>query len=411
MLNMMSSSTFPPIEKSPSCLKNEEEKREQDTILVVDDMPANLGVLSDFLRSHEFKVLIAKDGQAAVKKAEKAHPDLILLDIMMPIMDGFEACRILKSQATTKDIPVIFMTALADSVDKVKGFELGAADYITKPIQQEEVLARINNHISLRKLRCELEVRNMQLEKRNMEHQEARHIAEAANHAKNAFLATMSHELRTPLNAIIGYTDMLREDAQDSGMNDIVPDLNKITHAGKQLLDLIGDVLDIAKIESGKMETHLHAFSITQTLKEVETLFRPMLFQHKNQLQIKTSEHLGSMYSDEKKIRQMILNLLCNAAKFTKEGEIQLNVKHDEQQHLLLIEVRDTGIGIPPEKVNTIFQPFTQVDTSYSRQYDGSGLGLAICEHYCRLLGGCITVESHVNSGSVFSIQLPLSPN
>lgn len=407
---LVSSVANKPLAHTPSCAKSFSEQQKQNVILIVDDMPANLGVLSNFLHSHNFKVLIAKNGEAAVKKADRAQPDIILLDVMMPIMDGFEACQVLKSQESTKDIPVIFMTALADTVDKVKGFELGAADYITKPIQQEEVLARINSHLNLRKLQLELEARNVELEKRNMEQREARRIAEAANHAKSAFLATMSHELRTPLNAILGYTDMLREDAVDMGLDKIVPDLNKIGTAGEQLLRLINDVLDIARIESGKMAIRLTVFSVTNVLREVETLFRPMLAIHKNHLLVDIAPHLDMIQSDENKLRQIVLNLLCNAAKFTLEGQITLKAIHDLSEQALLIEVHDTGIGIPAEKINTIFQPFTQVDSSYTREYGGSGLGLAICEHYCHLLGGCITVESHVNRGSVFRVQLPMLP-
>lgn len=377
------------------------------TVLVVDDMPANLGVLSDFLRDRNFKVLIAKDGKSAIRKAEKAQPDIILLDIMMPVMDGFEACRILKSQESTQEIPIIFMTALADTVDKVKGFDLGAADYITKPIQQEEVLARITNHIHLRKLQCELEARNVELEKRSLESQEARRIAEASNRAKSAFLATMSHELRTPLNAILGYTDMLFEDAREFGLDNLSSDLDRVRTAGKQLLHLINDVLDIARIESGKMELRQESFSIQDMLTQTETMFRPLLALHKNRLVKHVEENIGAMEGDEIKTRQIVLNLLSNAAKFTREGEITLTVRREDEH--LLVEVRDTGIGIPQDQLDQIFRPFTQVDNSHTRQHDGSGLGLAICEHYCQLLGGEITAESELGRGSMFRVRLPLA--
>lgn len=376
----------------------------KDTLLIVDDVPANVSVLYDFLSNEGFKVLVAKDGQSAIKRAEYAHPDLILLDVMMPGMDGFETCKVLKSKEVTKEIPIIFMTALADTVDKVKGFHLGAADYITKPVQHEEVLARVTNHLNFRKLQRQLEEHTKELEKRNIEHKQARQTAEIANRAKSTFLANMSHELRTPLNAIIGYSDLLQEEASDMGYDELIPDLDKIQTSAKQLLAIVSDVLDLAKIEAEKTELKVNNFSIAQLIKEVVTVIEPIL-KPENTLKVECPDDIGTMTIDMAKVQQILFNLLSNANKFTRQGDIILSVWREE--NMIAFQVADTGIGIAEDELPFIFKPFTQVDNSSTRQYSGTGLGLTLCESYCRLMNGEIEVESELDKGSRFTFRLP----
>jgi signal transduction histidine kinase len=380
-----------------------DEKPQKDTLLIVDDIPANVSVLYKFLSQEGFKVLVAQDGKSAIQRAEYGNPDLILLDVMMPGMDGFEACRILKSQETTREIPIIFMTALADTVDKVKGFSLGASDYITKPFQHEEVLARVTNHLNFRKLQRQLQARTWELERRDKESTQARQVAEMANRAKSVFLANMSHELRTPLNAIIGYSDLLQDEAQDMGYSDIVPDLAKIQISAKQLLSIVSDVLDIAKIEAEKIGLKVSQFGIKQLLEDIQTVFQPILVNN-NTLRINCPVEI-ELSQDYNKLQQILLNLLSNANKFTKKGEILLSVHRTETR--AVFAVADTGIGIPLDQLVNIFKPFTQADNSFTREYGGTGLGLTICEHYCKMMGGEISVVSEVGKGSVFSVSLP----
>ncbi len=377
----------------------------QGTVLVVDDVPANVKVLLDFLSGHGFKVFTAKDGQSAIKKAEYSKPDLILLDVMMPVMDGFEACKVLKSQESTKYIPVIFMTALADSVDKVKGFDLGAADYITKPFEQEEVVARVANHIKIRNLQKQLQARTIELEALYLEQKQARYAAESANRAKSVFLAKMSHELRTPLNAIIGYNELAQEDAFDMGFREILPDLAHIQIAARKLLSLINDVLDLAKIEAEKMELELEVIDVGKLIEDTTILAQPTIDKNINQLIVNCPEDIGTLNTDSKKLQQILLNLLSNSAKFTQKGTVILTVKRFPD--LISFEISDTGIGIEAEKMAEIFQPFAQADNSSTRQYDGSGLGLAICQRICQLLHGSIEVRSEVGTGSFFTINVP----
>ncbi|WP_353572288.1 hybrid sensor histidine kinase/response regulator [Candidatus Albibeggiatoa sp. nov. BB20] len=374
------------------------------TILVVDDVPANVKVLMDFLTANGFKVLTAKDGQAAIKRAEYAKPDLILLDVMMPVMDGYEACKVLKSQESTLDIPIVFMTALADTTDKVKGFELGASDYITKPFQQEEVLARVNNHLKIVTLQKQLQLRNTELESLYLEQKQARQAAEAASKAKDTFLANMSHELRTPLNAIIGYGEIIHEDAFELGFRDILLDLDNIQLAAKQLLDLINDVLDLAKIEAEKMELQIEEIEICELIKNVVILIQPIIKKNNNELFVACPEGLGIIQTDRKRIQQILLNLLGNAAKFTNDGHVHLIARREDDK--LFFDVKDTGIGIEQEKIETIFLPFLQGDNSRTRKYGGTGLGLALCQRICQILGGQILVSSEIGKGSQFTIEL-----
>jgi PAS domain S-box-containing protein len=259
----------------------------------------------------------------------------------------------------------------------------------------------------------------------------ARDQALEASRAKSVFLANMSHELRTPLNAIIGYSEMLQEEAEDLGQDEFVPDLQKINSAGKHLLSLISDILDLSKIEAGRMDLYLENFDLATMINDVVTTIQPLIQKNKNTLVVESSEPLGSMYADLTKVRQIIFNLLSNASKFTERGQITLTVErmkpltgtgeedHDFILHhlppavqggssFILFKVSDTGIGMTPEQLDKLFQEFSQADASTTRKYGGTGLGLAISRHFCQMMGGNILVESKVGHGSTFTIRLPV---
>ncbi len=235
----------------------------------------------------------------------------------------------------------------------------------------------------------------------------AKEAADAANRAKSAFLANMSHELRTPMNAILGYSEMLAEEAEELGQKDFIPDLKKINQAGTHLLALINDVLDLSKIESGKMEAFAEDFDVDVLLDEVISTVQPLIDKNANQLSIERSGRLGSVHQDLKKIRQTLFNLLSNAAKFTHEGKVTLSVMRVQDGDWLTFAVNDTGIGISEDKIEHVFEEFSQADESTTRDYDGTGLGLAISRRFCELLGGDLTVKSRLGEGSVFTIRLP----
>ncbi|UNU26298.1 sensor histidine kinase [Microcoleus vaginatus] len=238
--------------------------------------------------------------------------------------------------------------------------------------------------------------------------QEALHKAEAASRAKSTFLANMSHELRTPLNAIIGYSEMLQEEARESGLEEIIPDTQKIYNAGKHLLTLINDILDLSKIEAGRMELYLEKFDLSNLIEEVVATLHPLVEKNHNQLQVSCSENLGVMYADLTKVRQILFNLLSNALKFTEGGTVLLSATREPAggSDWVYLQVSDTGIGMSAEQQQGLFQPFIQGDASTTRKYGGTGLGLAISRLFCQMMGGDITVESQLDVGSTFTVHL-----
>ncbi len=250
--------------------------------------------------------------------------------------------------------------------------------------------------------------------------QQAKDTAEVANRAKSQFLASMSHELRTPLNAIIGYSEMLQEEAKDVGQKEFIPDLEKIHGAGKHLLGLINDVLDLSKIEAGKMTLYLEDFDVAKLVKEVAATVQPLIAKNGNKLEVDCPPDLGTMHADVTKVRQTLFNLLSNASKFTEKGVISVSVMREDviREHnsdagktdhgsRLTFLVSDTGIGMTSEQLAKLFQAFTQADSSTSRKYGGTGLGLAISRKFCLMMGGDITVQSEHGKGSTFTVTLP----
>ncbi|BAP57945.1 hypothetical protein THII_3648 [Thioploca ingrica] len=285
-----------------------------------------------------------------------------------------------------------------------------------------------------------IEHRNIELAKAMVVAQDARLAAEEANRTKSQFLANMSHELRTPLNAIIGYSEMLQEEVEDLGYEDITPDLNKIQTAGQYLLSLINDILDISKIEAGKMELYLETFDLSDLIDSVVTTIQPLVDKNDNRLMVHYDQRVTTMYSDQTKVRQILFNLLSNACKFTQKGTVTLTVQYETAQiepprtpdperglssptmvhHdgmsiptsdrplWVIFQVSDTGIGMSPEQLQRLFKAFSQADASTTRKYGGTGLGLVISQRFCYMMGGNIQVESASGQGTTFTVYLPV---
>ena len=272
--------------------------------------------------------------------------------------------------------------------------------------QASTALANVESYLALEAERRLLE---RKVEERTVELSRAKEASEAANRAKSLFLANMSHELRTPLNAIIGYSEMLVEEAHDSGNQSLVSDLEKIRASGRHLLSLITDVLDLSKIEAGKMQLFCETFDVAQLVRDTATAVAPLVEKNCNRLEVDCGADLRTMHTDLVKLRQILLNLLSNACKFTRDGMVRLDALRERsgQSDVIQFRVTDSGIGMSPPEIGRIFEAFTQADATTAHKYGGTGLGLTITAHHCRMLGGDIAVESEPGKGSRFTVRLP----
>jgi signal transduction histidine kinase/ActR/RegA family two-component response regulator len=318
--------------------------------------------------------------------------------------------------------PILHLENAMRMVSANKNYEVRATRFYSDEIGRlidgfNTMLSEIQHRdTALQRANDELKTRTRELEgeiiHRKQTQEEllkAKHAAEDASRAKSAFLANMSHELRTPLNAIIGYSEMLEEETRDSGKAENLHDLRKIQSAGKHLLSLINDVLDLSKIEAGKMGLHLETFDVSLMVEEMVTTLQPAIAKNSNNVRVRMADDVGMMRADATKVRQILFNLMSNACKFTDHGTIALDVSQStmEGQDWIRFRVKDTGIGISAKQQEKLFQEFTQADATISRKYGGTGLGLAISYRFVQMMKGRISVESQEGQGSAFTVYLP----
>ena len=399
-----------------SIASNTQEARPR--ILAIDDIPANLLVLAAAL-SGEFNFQLAASGAAGLAMAEASPPDLILLDVMMPGMDGYETCRRLRANPALARVPVIFVTALTDHTSEVRGLEFGAADYLHKPVNIEIARQRIRNLVERDALRREVEQHRNRLEElvasRTLDLLAARDAAEVANRAKSAFLANMSHELRTPLGIMLGINSLLMQKVGDPGHKD---KCNKIANAGKQLLAMIEDILQVSKTEAETTEaaqSGCYAFSPDTLLTLVEARFSAKAQAKGLELVKEVDPRLPKLLcGTPSRIKQILEHFVSNAIKFSATGRITQRVVLEHQHgdvRQLRFEVQDQGMGIAADDLDSLFKNFSVLDDSLTRPHGGIGIGLALSKHLAHTMGGSIGVDSRPGQGSRFWIRLKLSLN
>ena len=368
-------------------------------ILIVDDAPANIQMLVEIL-GPEYEILIATDGLDGLESALEHIPDVILLDVEMPGLDGYQVCTQLKADPVTQGIPVLFLTSRDDTQDEATGLALGAIDYITKPFNPAVVSTRIKNQLELKRHREDQEKVARGL-------REAREAAEQASQAKSLFLANMSHEIRTPMNAIMGLTHLCLQTELTPQQQDY---LNKVHGSANALLHLINDILDLSKIEAGKMSLEAVPFHLEDVLNDVSTLVSIKAQAKGLEIIFATARGVPHLLvGDPIRLGQILANLVGNAVKFTASGDILVSVARVQEIQdpvVLKCAVRDTGIGMTPDQMDRLFQAFSQADESTTRNYGGTGLGLTISRHLVERMGGTLGVESELGRGSTFFFTL-----
>ena len=382
-------------------------------VLVVDDKKENLHSFRVTLEQAGFTVVTASSGAEALKYLLNHHPSLVLLDVQMPEISGFETARMIRQNEQFVDLPILFITATQNTEAIVKqGYAAGCYDYLTKPIDSQILVnkVRLFHRLYLQQKALEersrvAEALNQALQSNEML-QQAVETAEEASRAKDEFLASMSHELRTPLTAIIGNSELM-------ALSDLGPSeqelLESIAISGKSLLYLINDILDNSKIKAGKFQIDHAAFDLSVLLRELRYIFQKRAEESGLSFEVVEKIDTGiSCMGDGNRITQILVNLLGNAVKFTRSGGVQLKVDRDSVLSHLTFTVRDTGIGMSDEVIERLFQPFEQANREISNRFGGTGLGLFISSNLVELMHGKLTVESEEGSGSCFTLSLPL---
>jgi len=366
-------------------LFNKEASMDSSLIVIVDDILKNIQLLGQVLKQNGYRVLALTDSTKAVHAIEKNLPDLVLLDIMMPDINGYEICSILKSNPETEKIPVIFLTAKTEIDDIVKGFEMGAVDYVTKPFNEKELLMRVKTQISL---------------------QDAIKTAEKANAAKSDFLANISHDIRSPMNGIMNVMDiLLKSDLtyQQKGY------IKTAKQAGTSLLCLINDLLDLSKIEAQQMDLEYIQFDLREQLENISDIYSFEAYKKGLEYACLIPEHLHTVvFGDPNRLRQIIINLVNNAIKFTDEGDVSIYVSK-QSEDTFLFQVKDTGKGIASHRLSQLFKPYSQLESSISRKFGGTGLGLSISKQLVELMNGQIQAKSEEGVGSSFEFTAVLT--
>jgi signal transduction histidine kinase len=385
-------------------------------ILIVDDVVENIQLAANILTNEGYLVEYATNGLEALDWIENEDFDLMLLDVMMPDMDGFQVCKKVRENPNSSDLPIIFLSAITDKECTIKGLKAGAQDFATKPYNSGELLSRIETHIELSDARKKLKdinsileekvrERTLELENTMIELKIAKDKAEESSRLKSAFLANMSHEIRTPLNGILSFSEFIAyPDISEDEKKDCMVSLK---NSSQRLISLVENIIDISMIDTGQMEIKKGICDLNEIMNGVYGIYKQQAADKGIHLNINLgSTDIDSIFeSDGKRIHQIIDNLINNAVKFTIDGRIDFGYEALENEFKFY--VIDTGIGITDVSLPFIFDRFRQVEYNYSRSYDGAGIGLSLVEGFIQLLGGKVWVESEVGKGSAFYFKLP----
>ena len=446
---------------------NNQIKPDEIEILIVEDSPTQAERLRRLIQSLHYNARVAANGQLALAAIRERKPHLVLSDIVMPEMNGYDLCRAIKSDPTLRDIPVILVTSLNDPKDIIRGIECGADNFIRKPYAEDYLLNRISHMLMNQKLRKnqnveigialylgdqkhfinaerqqildllistyeqavqvngELQARERQVIELNM--RLAHHAAELetinreialknlelaeASRMKSAFIANMSHELRTPLNAIIGFTGALLMKLPGPLTSDQDKQLNTIRASARHLLSLINDILDVAKIEAGKLTLSIEPVHCQELMADVADTLRPLAQQKGLALELELGEPgqpPAIIETDRRALTQILINLLNNAIKFTEQGTVRISLAQRDEDGVLVTEmsIADSGAGIKEEDQAKLFQAFSQLDSTSTRHVEGAGLGLYLCQNLANAIGGALFFNSDYGSGSTFTLAL-----
>lgn len=372
--------------------KTAHQENRTETILAVDDNAANLGVISDHLKQCGYRVLVARDGESAIERAAYGKPDLILLDVLMPGMDGYETCQQLKAQASLAEIPVIFMTALSDTSDKLRAFQCGGVDYITKPFQREEMLARVKTHLIITKQRLDLKKSYEKLE--------------TTQQMKDDLAHMIVHDLRTPIWGLKGYCELLGEsepEMSDNGRS-LIDQMIAVTSS---LLEMVSSILDVNKMEAGAMNLCVSRFDLEETIRSVFGKLAALKGECRLELLPTNGSTPVLMTADQGLVERTVENLVGNAVKFTPEKGGEIRVGIEALPYLVRVSISDNGYGIPKEYRERIFEKFGQAESRRTLRKYSTGLGLPFCRLVVESHGGRIWLGEKEERGSVFHFELP----
>jgi signal transduction histidine kinase len=373
------------------------------TILIVDDMPANLDVLTNLLERHGYVAVVAQGGEECVERATFVHPDLIVLDVMMPVIDGFETCRRLKASPATRDIPVIFMTALTDTSDKLTGFAVGGVDYITKPLDGAEVLARIDTHLTLHGLRKRLEERNEQLQIEISARRETEAALLRSNTELEQLAYVASHDMQEPLRMVASYLQLLAQRYQGQLDADADEFIGYAVDGAKRMQALINDLLAYSRVG-----TKARPFQPTDCNEIVDIALGNLVLAIKETGALIRVGPLPRLMGDPSQLRQLFQNLIANAIKFRRAEPPTVDISAEPAGDAWRFRVTDNGIGIAEEYHERIFVLFQRLHGR--ADYPGTGIGLAICKKIVERHGGEISLQSTLGGGTTFFFNIAQSP-